>query len=66
MAKSWMVVRNADGKAIAETFNARVAERYNATASYHRAIPASEYLAAYNRAVKRAGGAEPKEVRFDD
>lgn len=59
---SWMIVRNADGKAIAETYSARIAERYNAAARYHRAVPAGEYLAAYNRAVKRAGGVEPDRI----
>jgi hypothetical protein len=63
--ESWILIRLSDGKAVREVFDERlrlVVERYNRTATSHRLIPVGEYLRAYNRAVKLAGGVEPNEI----
>lgn len=45
-----IIVRTSDGKAVAELYNDKLISRINY--QLYRAVPASEYLAQFNRSIQ--------------
>lgn len=57
MAQSWIIVDKTTGLGISETWSQRTAKAINP--ARFEALPAADYLARLNRAIRAAGGAIP-------